>query len=72
MSFNSARIKINQSSGQHDELQTAESPLINGFRWKKSGTFLNLKIYLFVLVVAVVVCLFIVAVCVKFTKSLKL
>lgn len=27
MSFNSARIKINQSSGQHDELQTAESPL---------------------------------------------
>lgn len=27
MSFNGWRIKINASSGQHDELQTAESPL---------------------------------------------
>lgn len=27
MSFNGSRIKINPSTGQHDELQTAESPL---------------------------------------------
>lgn len=27
MSFHGSKIKINPSSGQHDELQTAESPL---------------------------------------------
>lgn len=47
MSLNSARVKITQSSGQHDKLQTAESPLKTGsvekasFHWGKEMLFIS-------------------------------